>query len=146
MAPSIFDLVGQSEKKRKRPAKKKKKTKKKYFGDKGWGTPEEKYRRLCLLAQLCRYSYYVHATNIIPDTAYDRVERLILKVEDRNRAIIDRWSPTNKPGSDKEADYPRSVQVTWQCSIKPRNEFDCVASVIDTAIKDVVEAFGVSAD
>ena len=89
----------------------------------GWGTPEERYRRLCLLAQLCRYAYYVKHVSIIPDGVYDKLERVILCIEDQNREIIDnRRSPTGKPGSDRAESYPRTVLSLWDfCGDDPRS-------------------------
>jgi len=144
---SIFDLVGQAAPPRKKKAApkagKKKPTKKKESS--GWGTPEERYRRLCLLAQLCRYAYYVKSTSIIDDILYDKLERVILYIEDKNRAIIDNQrSPTGKPGSDKDVDYPRTVLNLWDfCGDDPRT-FDPMKSVIEKAISFAAEAFNVT--
>jgi hypothetical protein len=109
-----------------------------------WGTPEERYRRLCLLAQLCRYAYYVKHTSIIPDAVYDKLERVILRIEDKNRDIIDhRRSPTGKPGSDKAEGYPRTVLNLWDfCGDDPRT-FAAMEAVIEGAIKHASEAFSV---
>lgn len=126
-------------------SKKKKKAKAKAKGEKsGWGTPVERYRRLCLLAQMCRFAYYVKATNIIPDELYDRVERVILRIEDKNRDIIDhRRSPTCNPGSDKADSYPLTVRSLWDfCGPDPRG-YDSMQAVIEKSIAFAAESFGV---
>lgn len=126
------------------PKSRKKKGKKGKKQEGKWGTPEERYRRLCLLAQLCRYAYYVKSTSIIPDDVYDRLERVILRIEKENRTIIDgRRSPTGKPGSTKTEDYPRTVLNLWEfCGDDPRT-FSSMQAVIEGAIKFAVEAFHV---
>ena len=106
-----------------------------------WGTPVEQYRRLCLLAQFCRYSYYVKATSIIPDKLYDELEALILKVEDKNRQLQYDWSPTLRPGSDKDENYPRSVQDLWYCHGDDPRSFSSVQAVIEKQMSSVVEVF-----
>lgn len=143
---SIFDLVGQNRPVRKaeRKARKKAKRKAQKKSDERWGTPEEKYRRLCLHAQLCRFSYYVKNISLVSDEAYDRLERVILAIENSNREVMaHRYSPTCRPGSDKEEDYSRSVRIMW---ISPedgellRRHF---GSVMEKAVASACEAFGV---
>ena len=140
---SIFDLTGQARPKKKKVAKKaKKKSKKKKAGK--WGTPEERYRRLCLLAQLYRYCYYVKSTSIVSDCIYDKLERVIFKIEDANRDIIyHEYSPTGRPGSTIEADYPRSVQHTWNFTLRDRDDYDCVEAVLEEAMTSTCEVFGI---
>lgn len=80
-----------------------------------WGTVEEKHRWLCLLSQLCRYSYYCHGASIVADTTYDALENLIRDIERSKASLVDRrYSPTRGPGSDKEETYPRSVRDVWE--------------------------------
>ena len=138
---SIFELTGQASPKRKVAKKAKKK------GKKRWGTPEEKYRRLCLHAQFCRYAYYVKSTSIIPDELYDRLERTILAIEDANREVMDqRYSPTCRPGSDNEKDYPCSVVYMWNLSGVDRDEPDFFAhfdKIVQGAMDAASKAFGV---
>ena len=136
---SIFDIVGQARPKKKAKARKKKPKKKS-----NWGTPEEKYRRLCLHAQLCRFAYYVKNISIVPDEAYDRLERVILAIENDNREVMShRYSPACRSGSDKVGDYPLSVRIIW---INPEDgellqlHF---RKVMEEAITLACEAFGV---
>jgi len=80
-----------------------------------WGTVEEKHRWLCLLSQLCRYSYYCHGVSIVADTTYDALENLIRDIERSKASLVDRrYSPTRGPGSDKEETYPLSVRDVWE--------------------------------
>ncbi len=140
---SIFKLVGQESRAKKKAAPKKKATNKKTKPT-GWGTPEEQYRRLCLLAQFCRYAYYVESKSIVDDQLYDRLERVILHIEDKHREIIDsRRSPTGKPGSSKREDYPRTVLDLWYCHGDDPRTFDSVAAVIEKAIVKAGDAFDV---
>ena len=142
---SIFDLTGQARPKKKAAKKVKKKAKKK--GKRRWGTSEEKYRRLCLHAQFCRYAYYVKHVSIIPDELYDKLEHTILAIEDVNRTIIDqRYSPTCRPGSDNEKDYPHSAVSMWSMSGVDRDEPDFFANfgeIVEGAMDVALKAFGV---
>ena len=140
---SIFNIVGQARPEKKAKAKEKKPRKKSGKKPK-WGTPEEKYRRLCLHAQLCRFAYYVKNISIVPDEAYDRLERVILAIENSNREVMShRYSPTCRSGSDKVGDYPLSVRIMW---INPEDgellqlHF---RKVMEEAITSACEAFGV---
>lgn len=78
-----------------------------------WGTPEEKYRRLCMLCLLCRMTYYIHSKSLVSDQTYDQLELTIKEIEDRNRELIHPGSPSFHPGSEQERDYPRSAQMLW---------------------------------
>ena len=141
---SIFDLVGQArpKKKAKKKKAKKKKVEKKTPG--GWGTPVELYRRLCLLAQLCRYGYYVEHNSIITDAVYDKLESMIRAIEDKNREILEhRYSPTCQPGSDNPKNYPRSVHDLWAFSTDGPTIFSGMADVIDSATASACKAFDV---
>lgn len=107
----------------------------------GWGTPEERYRRLCMLAQLCRYAYYVKHVSIVPDGVYDHLERSILAIEKDHRELIDPRSPTGKPGSEKEGSYPRSVVDLWHFCGDDQRTFVHMQAVTEKAIAFALEAF-----
>lgn len=110
----------------------------------GWGTPEERYRRLCLLAQLCRYAYYVKHVSLIPDTSYDELERAILRIESANRDIMDHHhSPTARPGSDRAETYPRSVLSLWHFCGDDSRTWQYMEAVVAKAITFATEAFSV---
>jgi hypothetical protein len=78
-----------------------------------WGSPKERYRHLCMLCLLYRYAYYCHSVTLVSDEQYDRLERVIREIEENNRALIHRNSPTYRVGSTDERDYPNSVLMLW---------------------------------
>ncbi len=105
-----------------------------------WGTEEERYRRLCMLILLCRYGYYCKKTSLISDEQYDRLEKLVARIEDENRTIIHRRTPTVTPGSDRAGDYPRSVQDIF-ASDESIGTLAILGQTIEWFIKDGCEFF-----
>jgi NAD-dependent DNA ligase len=101
----------------------------------GWGTPEEKHRWLCLLAQLCRYAYYCHDTSIVSDKTYDDLEDLIRGIEKRNPDMERRYSPITRPGSDKESSYPQSILNVWAAH-KDDNVWSTYDAMIQRSIQE----------
>lgn len=75
-------------------------------------TPREKYDSLLQTLLMHRMLYYVFAAPIISDAAYDQMEDDLRAMEQADPRLIDhRYSPTQRPGSDRAADYPVTVQV-----------------------------------
>jgi hypothetical protein len=127
---SILELAGvEVEKVEEKPRSKKAPTPR-------WGTPEEKYRRLCMLALLCRYSYYHRATSLIDDYAYDRLEKLILRIEDKYRDLMHPRSPTFRVGSTRAEDYPRSVRDIWYIHEDDKKLFEPIGKAIEWFTRD----------
>ena len=110
---------------------------------KRWGTPEEKYRRLCMMCLLCRMVYYVHSKSVVSDDVYDRLEKTVVEVEDLHRELIDpKYSPTGRPGSDNEKDYPRSVRFMWDNYKDDPSTWGKVAFAAESFISDARRDFG----
>lgn len=109
-----------------------------------WGTPEEQYVRLCNFAMLARYGYYCHATTIMSDTSYDQLEEAIFRIEDANRTIHYRWSPTGKPGSDDPSKYPSSVQMVWGGHADQPELWVIFERAALSAMKETLAAFNLS--
>lgn len=108
-----------------------------------WGTPEEKYRRLCMQCLMCRMSYYVHSKSIVSDDVYDQLEKTILQIEDGNRELIDsKYSPTGRPGSDNEKDYPRSVWFMWENYKDDPLTWERVERAVESFIAEARQDFG----
>ena len=133
---SIFDLVGQSRPERKAKKKAKKKTKKK------WGTLEEWYRRLCMICLILRYGYYCKSRSLFTDEEYDVLDKLILKIEDKNRALIHPNSPTSTIGSGVEESYPQSVRWCWSTH-EEDDTFDLLVGAFKTIAGETQEKFGI---
>lgn len=108
-----------------------------------WGTPEEKYRRLCMLILFTRFTYYCKHTEVIDEHQYNRLERLTKLIEDANRELIHPNSPTFKPGSTVESEYPRSVQDLWYCHEGNPDTFAPLRSAIDWFMADAARTFGI---
>jgi len=108
-----------------------------------WGTPEEKYRRLCMLILFTRYTYYCKHTEVVDEHQYNRLERLTKLIENANRELIHPNSPTFKPGSEVESDYPRSVQDLWYCHENAPDTFAPLRSAIDWFMDDTARTFDI---
>lgn len=133
---SIFNLVGQARPERKAKKKAKKKAKAK------WGTFEEWYRRLCLVCLVLRFAYYCKSRSLFTEDEYNALEKLILKIEDKNRALIHSNSPTSTVGSDVEMSYPWSVRWCWKTNEKD-DTFDILVRAFKTIVKETQEKFGI---
>jgi len=107
-----------------------------------WGTPEERYRHLCMLCLLYRYAYYCHSVTLVSDEQYDRLERVIREVEENNRALIHRNSPTYRVGSTDEKDYPCSVLMLWGSYGGDREALSFVGRLIDHTLDQAVLDWG----
>jgi hypothetical protein len=108
-----------------------------------WGTPEEKYRRLCMLILFTRFTYYCKHTEVIDEHQYNRLERLTLEIENKHRELIHPNSPTGRPGSTVETEYPRSVQDLWYCHEDSPDTFAPLRSAIDWFMDDAACTFGI---
>lgn len=108
-----------------------------------WGTPEEKYRRLCMLCMLCRYSYYCHSTSIVDDVTYDRLERVILFIEDKHRELMHPGSPTARPGSDRPESYPRSARDFYDRHVGDPRAFEPIGKAVEWFLVDAAKTFGI---
>ena len=140
---SIFDLVGQTRPKKKaKPAKKTRGPKKKVDKKQRWGTPEEKYRRVCMMCLLFRYGYYVHSKQVISEHEYNALEKFILMIEDKNRELASPNSPTVTIGSENEADYPRSVAAIWNMHERD-GDLHQFADVLPAIVGDAEKEFGI---
>lgn len=110
-----------------------------------WGTPEEKYRRLCMLCLLCRMTYYIHAKSIVSDQTYDELERTILQIEDKHRDLLHPRSPTNFPGSSRVEDYPRSAQDLWEMHKDDRDDvWKAIEQAVVSFTKEARQEFGLN--
>lgn len=137
---SIFDLVGQARPKRKARKKVAKKAGKK--AKKKWGTLEEWYRRLCMVCLILRFGYYCRSKSLFADEEYDALEKLILKIEDGNRALIHPNSPTSTAGSDVEESYPQSVRWCWETH-EEDGTFDTLVKAFKVIVEETQAKFGI---
>lgn len=133
---SIFDVVGQSRPERKTRKKVEKRAKKK------WGTLEEWYRRLCMICLILRYGYYCKSRSLFTEEEYNALEKLILKIEDKNRAMIHPNSPTSTVGSEVEKSYPQSVRWCWNTH-EEDGTFDLLVPALKTIVRETQQKFGI---
>lgn len=140
---SIFDVVGQTRPKRKtKPSKKTRGPKKKVEKKQRWGTPEEKYRRVCMMCLLFRYGYYVHSKQVISEHEYNALEKFIRAIEDQDRSLVNPNSPTLTVGSENKADYPRSVAAIWNMHERD-DALHQFADILPVIVGDAEKEFGI---